>query len=67
MAQVKPTAALALIALLAAGAGLTACQEDEQGRVLLYDKGTYLGEPDPPLEEQRVRELRGRARQQAGL
>lgn len=67
MAMVKPTAALALIALLAAGAGLTACQEDEQGRVLLYEKGTYLGEPDSPLEEERVRELRGRARQQAGI
>lgn len=67
MAMVKPTAVLALIALLAAGAGLTACQEDEQGRVLLYEKGTYLGEPDSPLEKERVRELRGRARQQAGI
>lgn len=65
--MVRTTTALVMLALLIAGAGLSGCREDEQGRVLLYEKGTYLGEPDDPLEKDKVRALRSRARRQAGL
>ena len=34
---------LILFALTAVAAGLTACAEEEQNRVLSYKKGTYLG------------------------
>ena len=36
--------AITVIALVAQG-----CREDEQNRPLLYDKGTYQGQPDPWL------------------
>jgi hypothetical protein len=45
---------------------LAACDQNEQGRILTYKKGTYLGEPDTPLTEEQVNELRHRAAQQAG-
>jgi hypothetical protein len=47
--------ALAGIALVAQG-----CREDEQNRPLLYDKGTYQGQPDPALTDQQVEALRQR-------
>lgn len=56
-----------LIGVLAlSGALLTVqgCREEEQGRPLLYDKGTYLGQPDPPLDDTQVEALRQRARHQ---
>jgi len=53
-----------LLGVFAAGLLLQGCREDEQDRPLLYDKGTYLGQPDPRLEPQRVDELRARARNQ---
>ncbi len=34
---------ITLACLVAVGASLGACREDEQDRVLLYDKGVYLG------------------------
>jgi len=37
------------------------CREDEQGRPLLYQKGTYQGQTEPPLSEQKVEQLRSRA------
>ena len=51
--------ACVVVALLVA-----ACEEDEQNRVLVYDKGTYLGAEDSPLPEATVRELQSRAREQ---
>jgi hypothetical protein len=55
---------------IAAGAGLvlalTACDEAEQGRVLRYEKGTYLGQEDPGLSDQQLDELRARALMQGG-
>jgi hypothetical protein len=51
--------AIAGIALVAQG-----CREDEQNRPLLYDKGTYRGQPDPGLADQQVEELRQRAARQ---
>lgn len=53
-----------------AGAGfvlaLAACDESEQGRILRYEKGTYLGKADSELSEEQRDELRQRARRQAG-
>ncbi len=55
---------------LAVGAGLVlalaACDEAEQGRILLYEKGTYLGQSDTDLTEEQRDELRSRVRLQAG-
>jgi|Tabmets5t2r1_1033131.scaffolds.fasta_scaffold233329_1 hypothetical protein len=51
--------AIAAIGLVAQG-----CREDEQNRPLLYDKGTYQGQPDPALSEQQVDALRQRAAEQ---
>jgi hypothetical protein len=48
--------AIAGIVLVAQG-----CREDEQDRPLLYDKGTYQGQPDPALTDQQVDVLRQRA------
>ncbi len=39
---------------------LTACDESEQDRVLLYKKGSYLGPPDTALTEEQVGALRYR-------
>ncbi len=60
------TAVMTLTALLVAGLALGACDQNEQGRILSYEKGTYLGKPDTALTEEQVDELRHRARQQAG-
>lgn len=49
------------VALGIAAAGIAGCREDEQGRMLLYEKGTYKGQPDTPLPPQRIDELRQRA------
>ncbi len=53
---------LALAAALGiAAASIAGCREDEQGRMLLYEKGTYKGQPDTSLSPQRIDELRQRA------
>lgn len=53
-----------------AGAGLVlalaACDEAEQGRILRYEKGTYLGPTDTELSDQQRDELRSRVRLQGG-
>lgn len=53
-------------ATFAAGLLLSGCEEEEQDRVLIYEKGTYLGEEDQPLDQETLNELRNRARNQAG-
>ena len=45
---------------------LSACDEAEQGRILRYEKGTYLGPGDSELTEEQRRELRARATLQGG-
>ncbi len=40
--------------------GLAACDEDEQGRILRYEKGTYLGPTDTELSEETLEALRAR-------
>lgn len=53
-----------------AGAGLVlalaACDQSEQGRVLRYEKGTYLGKADSKLSDEQRDELRSRAMMQSG-
>ncbi len=55
---------------IVAGAGLVlalaACDESEQGRVLHYEKGTYLGKTDSELSDEQRDELRARAMMQSG-
>jgi hypothetical protein len=57
---------LALAPVLAAAIGLTACDEAEQGRILHYKKGTYLGKKDQTLSQAKRDELRQRVRLQQG-
>ena len=45
---------------------LGACDADEQGRVLNYKKGEYLGPRGAPLDEETLRALRNRAALQGG-
>lgn len=40
--------------------GLAACDEDEQGRMLFYEKGTYLGPADTEISEETREILRAR-------
>jgi len=55
---------------IVAGAGLVlalaACDESEQGRILRYEKGTYLGKTDSELSDEQRDELRSRAMMQSG-
>ena len=37
---------------------LSSCQESEQGRILNYEKGVYLGKKDTALSEKLVTKLR---------
>ena len=45
---------------------LAACDEAEQGRILRYEKGTYLGQTDTGLTDAQRDELRARATLQGG-
>jgi hypothetical protein len=55
---------------IVAGAGLvlalSGCDGSEQGRILHYEKGTYLGQVDSGLSEAQREELRARASLQGG-
>ena len=46
-----------LCAVVLLSAALTGCTEEEQNRVLSYEKGTYLGKVDQKLSEDQLREL----------
>ncbi|NIA69511.1 hypothetical protein HBA54_12995 [Pelagibius litoralis] len=46
--------------------GLAACDQDEQGRILRYEKGTYLGPTDTQLSQETRDALRARATLQGG-
>lgn len=59
---------LSLLAALAAlTLGLAACDPEEQGRILQYEKGNYLGPPDEELPPETLDSLRNRVRQQRGV
>ncbi|HEX6144994.1 MAG TPA: hypothetical protein VFZ01_19930 [Geminicoccaceae bacterium] len=40
------------------------CREEEQGQILFHEKGVYQGQADEPLDDERLDELRSRARAQ---
>jgi hypothetical protein len=44
---------------------LSACREEERGRPLNYEKGTYLGKVDSSLNNEQLRELNSRTRFQS--
>ena len=52
---------LKIFALATFVTALSSCAEDEQNRLLSYEKGTYLGKADQALTEEQVRNLMGRA------
>ena len=52
---------LKIFALATIVTALSSCAEEEQGRLLSYEKGTYLGKADQALTEEQVRNLMGRA------
>ncbi len=50
--------------MVAAAVLLGACRETEQNRVLLYQKGNYLGKPDTAVSEGTLRALRAQIQRQ---
>jgi len=59
----RMTVLLAACGLLLATA---ACRENEQGRILVYKKGTYLGPEDAARDDTNSEALRGRVNHQRG-
>ena len=59
-ANYATTAVLGLGLLLA----VAGCKESERDRVLMYNKGTYLGPTDQKLDDGAVRNLQNRVRYQ---
>ncbi len=55
-----------LYSLLVVALALPGCRESEQGRVLLFEKGSYLGKPDTAISEEARRALRQRSELQRG-
>jgi len=50
--------------VVAVGVLLGACRENEQDRVLVYQKGNYLGKPDTAVSEGARRALSARIQRQ---
>ena len=50
-----------IFALVTFAFALSSCAEEEQDRLLSYEKGTYLGPTDQSLTEEQVRKLMARA------
>ncbi len=57
-AVLKVFASAALIGIVASGLG--GCREEEMGRPLVHDKGSYTGTPDEPLSPDARENLRRR-------
>ncbi len=53
--------------LLVLAAALGGCREEEQGRILIFNKGDYAGKPDTPRSAEAVLAQRDRVRRQSGL
>ncbi len=53
---------LMLATVFVAGLVLAACDEAEQGRILRYEKGTYIGPKDQALSSEQQAALRARSR-----
>jgi len=58
---------VAITLSLVAIAALGGCREEEQGRVLQYTKGVYLGKVDKPTSAATQAALRGRTWNQSAL
>ena len=43
---------------------VSACREEEQDRILLHEKGVYLGTPEPAISDDALQDLRHRAARQ---
>lgn len=54
-----------MLALLAVAGFLQACEQEERGRILQYEKGTYLGPADQNLSAKQLREIEVRTNLQA--
>ena len=52
-------------ALVGLAVGLSGCNQNEQGRILSYEKGTYLGQVDQKLGKDQLRDLEVRTNMQA--
>ena len=63
--SVKAGLYAALCCTVLAGLVLTGCREQEQGRILNYKKGSYLGLPDQKLDASQVESLRLRTQRQS--
>ncbi len=50
--------------VVAVGVLLGACRENEQDRVLVYQKGNYLGKPDTAVSEGALRALSAQIQRQ---
>ncbi len=58
-------APLTMVVLMVAAVSLGACRKDEQGRVLLFQKGVYLGKADTNISMGARRALDERIRRQS--
>ena len=54
-----------LLAIAVVSVAMSSCREEEQGRYLSYEKGTYLGKTDTSLNSVQLGELTGRSRLQS--
>ena len=59
----KKTASLLAIAVVSLS--ISSCREEEQGRLLNYEKGTYLGKSDTSLNSEQLGQLTSRSRLQS--
>ncbi len=60
-------ALITLSVAFAASLLVAACDEAEQGRILRYEKGTYLGPKDTTLPDEQQADLRARTHMQKGM
>lgn len=60
--KIRPLLALCCFTVI--GLALQGCREEEQDRILYFDKGHYLGTQDEGLTDSQVDALRSRARDQ---
>ena len=66
-ARSKATSSVLMVATVAVlGFALAGCDEAEQGRILRYEKGTYLGKKDAEVPPETKNELRFRTSMQRG-
>ena len=57
---------ITVICAVVLAAALAGCREEEQNRVLIYDKGSYAGKADTQLTPANLQAMRDRMRYQGG-